>query len=805
MRRNILFFTASLLGLLFSFCEPAQAFQSGYRLSGTVVDAVSGEPLAGALIRLPDINRQMIANEKGQFVLTQVPAGHHVMEISALGFSIRVEHFELNADLVWDFRLNPNVTEHAGVIITGVGTATIIRKTPVAISTLRRQALLQSAYTNIVDAMTTLPGVSAVNTGPAIAKPIIRGLGANRIVVMQDGVRQEGQQWGDEHGIEVDEASVNGIEVVKGPASLMYGSDAMAGVVQFLTQAMPSEGMIQGHWLNGFQSNSGLLHSNLRIAGQQKGFNWGGYVTYKSAHDYSNRLDGRVLNARFSERNLGGQIGINRLCGFSHLIFSRFHQEPGLIEGDRDASAGKFLLYAGSPLERIATHADLRGRNPWIPNQQVIHDRLVSDNQWSVGSSQLKVNLAWQRNQRIEFGNPEDPNEKELYFDLNTLNYTVHWKLPTTQEWHTTIGTNGMRQENKNRGEELLIPAYRLFDVGIFAHTQRYFKNGTLSGGLRYDYRHLVSEEAFEGTEQKFIAQKNNFTNVSASVGYSWELDSALTLKANVARGFRAPTIAELASNGTHEGTNRYEYGTSSLHSERSWQYDVGFELSYDHLQIGLSAFHNSINDFIFYQKLQGVNGQDSLVEVDGEWIQAYQFEQGNARLNGLEVVFDLHPHPLDWLHWQNSFSWVQGRFSQRIDPGVPGSDRLPLIPAPRWRSEFRADAKKWRTNLRRLYSKLEIDINATQRQFFSGFETETATNGYTLVNWGMGSDVVNKKNQLMFSWHAGITNLFDVAWQSHLSRLKYTDENLTNGRSGVFNQGRNFHLKLIVPIRISQ
>jgi len=156
-------------------------------------------------------------------------------------------------------------------------------------------------------------------------------------------------------------------------------------------------------------------------------------------------------------------------------------------------------------------------------------------------------------------------------------------------------------------------------------------------------------------------------------------------------------------------------------------------------------------------------------------------------------------------LHWQNSFSWVQGRFDRLIDLAKPGSDRLPLIPSPRWRSEFRADAKKWGSHLRRLYSKLEIDVNAAQRQFFSGFDTETATSGYTLVNWGIGSDVVNKKNQWTFSWHAGITNLFDVAWQSHLSRLKYTDENSVNGRAGVFNPGRNIYFKLIVPIRISQ
>lgn len=803
-RHAFLFSLLLCLAALFFWGE-AVAAPPGFRLTGSVVDAVSGEPVAGALIRLPDINRQVISNEKGQFVLEQVPAGHHVLEVNAVGFSIWVQHVDLTDNMEWKIQLRPNITENVGVVITGVGAATTIRKTPVAISALRRQALLQSAASNIVDAMTALPGVAAISTGPAISKPLIRGLGANRIVVMQDGVRQEGQQWGDEHGVEIDEAMVNGIEVVKGPASLMYGSDALAGVVQFITQSPVTEGTIQGQWLNGYQSNSGLIHSNLRIAGQQNGINWGGYGTIKSAQDYRNRLDGRVLNSRFSEQNMGAQIGINRSQGFAHLIYTRFQQTPGLIEGDRDAASGKFLLFAGSPLERIATTDDLRGRKTWIPNQQVTHDRLVSDNQWRIGRSQLKANLAFQRNQRIEYGNPEDPTERELDFDLQTLNYTLHWQLPAIKEWHTTLGANGMRQQNKNRGEELLIPAYRLFDLGGFAHTQRYFKQGTLSGGFRYDYRHLQSDAAFEGTEQKFVALKKNFTNVSASLGYSWELDSVLTLKVNLARGFRSPTIAELASNGTHEGTNRYEYGTSSLLSERSWQFDLGFELSYDHLQVGLSAFHNDINNFIFYQKLQGVNGLDSLVDVDGEALQAFQFGQGNARLSGLELVFDLHPHPLDWLHWQNSFTWVRGRFSQRMDPALPGSDRLPMMPAPRWRSEFRADIKNWGANLRRMYSKLEIDVNATQNQFFSGFGTETATAAYTLFNWGIGADVVDRKNQLQFSWHAGVTNLFDVAWQSHLSRLKYTDENQANGRTGVFNPGRNIYLKLIVPIRITR
>lgn len=766
-------------------------------LTGKIFDAKSGEALPGASVYFADDKIGTLADANGKYILSNIPSGHHVIEITYAGYATLVEHIELNSDMEKDFKLSSVVVENQGVIVTGVSGATSIRKAPVPVTSIRKAALLQSSSTNIIDALSHVPGVSQLSTGPAISKPFIRGLGYNRVVVVNEGVRQEGQQWGDEHGVEIDELSVGRVEVLKGPASLMYGSDALAGVINFITNTPVSEGVVKGNILSNYQSNNGLLALNGNIAANKNGLNWSLYGTYKSAGDYTNKFDGKVLNSRFNEKNFGGYIGVNKSWGYSHLIFSRFDQRLGLVEGDRDDASGKFILFAGSPLERIASDADLDSRNLFVPQQRVQHNKFILDNNFAIKKSRLKVNLAYQNNQRQEFGNPENPAEKSLFFDLKTINYNVQWQFPEMKEWHTTLGVNGMQQRNDNKGEEVLIPEYSIFDMGGFVYVQRLFKKATLSGGLRFDNRSVDSKELTEGLNTKFAAFTRSFTNFSGSVGLSFEPTDALTVKGNIARGFRAPALAELASNGAHEGTNRYEYGNQNLKSETSLQLDGGLDVNYEHFSIGFSAFYNRMNDFIFYRKLESVSGGDSLINVNGDDIPAFQFDQHNAKLKGIEGSVDIHPHPLDWLHFENTMSFVRGRFDDDID----GSDNLPLIPAARLVSELRGDFKKAGKVFRSLYIKIETDKTFAQKHPFVGYDTETSTPGYTLLNAGFGSEILGNSNKILFSIYFAVNNINDISYQNHLSRLKYVAGNMLTGRNGVFNTGRNFSMKLNVPL----
>jgi len=255
--------------------------------------------------------------------------------------------------------------------------------------------------------------------------------------------------------------------------------------------------------------------------------------------------------------------------------------------------------------------------------------------------------------------------------------------------------------------------------------------------------------------------------------------------------------LAELASNGAHEGTNRYEYGEQNLKSETSLQLDGGIDIDNEHFSSGLSAFYNRMKDFIFYRKLESAFGGDSLMNVNGDFIPAFQFDQQNATLTGIEGSIDIHPHPLHWLHFENTISFVRGRFDDAID----GSENLPLIPAARLASEIKGDFKNAGKALRNLYVKLEADKTFAQKNAFIDYDTETATPGYTLLNAGLGGDVLNNKKKVLFSLHLAINNIGNIAYQNHLSRLKYAAENMVTGRNGVFNTGRNVSVKLNVPL----
>lgn len=786
----VLFF---LCGSALAFAQPATRIS----LTGKVVDAQTGEVLAGANILLAEARLGVVTDSAGTYVIKNIPSGHHTIEVSYSGFNTLVVHMDILQSTVRNFSIAPSVKEQLGVTITGVAHATSIRNAPIPVTVMRKQEMLQTPATNIIDLISRQPGVSQVSTGPAVSKPVIRGLGFNRVVVVNDGVRQEGQQWGEEHGVEIDELSVNRAEVLKGPASLMYGSDALAGVINFITNVAVPEGTVRGNVFSNYQSNNGLFGLNANIAGNRNGFNWNVYGTTRSAGDYRNRYDGNVLNSRFNERNFGGYVGLNKSWGFSHLIVSAFNQDLGLVEGRRDAATGKFLLYADSPLERIANSSDYEGHSSLVPYQNVRHYKIISDNHFNVGRHRVKLNLGFQNNLRKEFGDPENANEANMYFDLKTVTYNLQWTLPQIRDWQTTLGVSGMQQSNRNRGEETIIPAYSLFDIGAFVFTQRFFDKTTLTGGLRFDNRSIDSKELLEGGTTKFAPFTRNFSNVSGSAGISYRPTDIVTLKGNIAKGFRAPALSELASNGAHEGTYRYEIGQQNLRSEKSFQADAGIEVDYVHFNLSLNAFYNHINDFIFYRRLQNAAGSDSIIVQNGQEFQAFQFNQNTARLAGVEAVLDIHPHPLDWLHFENTFSFVRGTFTSELD----GSKNLPQIPPARLNSELRASFQKTGKSLRNFYVLVETSAVSRQLHPFTGYNTEIETPGYVLLNSGAGADFVSKKGTTLASLHLALNNITDKAYQDHLSRLKYTDVNEVTGRQGVYNMGRNFSVKLNVPL----
>ena len=253
------------------------------------------------------------------------------------------------------------------VVVTGLTGSAKMKDTPMPIMVVGQRDMQNRAFSNIIDAVASQPGVSQVTTGGGISKPVIRGLGYNRVVVVNDNVRQEGQQWGDEHGVEVDAAGVSSVEILKGPASLRYGSDALAGVMILHPQRLMAPGTIAANVSTEYQTNAGLFDYSLNMAGNHGGIDWGWRYSEKLAHAYKNKYDGYVLGSQFHERALSGLLGLRRSWGSSILRLSYYNLVPGLVEGERDEDTGEFVkpvLVDGEEDEVVAisAHQSLQGR-----------------------------------------------------------------------------------------------------------------------------------------------------------------------------------------------------------------------------------------------------------------------------------------------------------------------------------------------------------------------------------------------------------------------------------------------------------
>lgn len=675
--------------------------------------------------------------------------------------------------------------------VTGVTGDTKLKHATAPVSLITPQILKATAATNIIDAIAHQPGISQLTTGGSISKPIIRGLGYNRVVVMSEGVRQEGQQWGDEHGIEVDGSSVNSVEILKGPASLMYGSDAMAGVIILHPQAMMPEGTIRANISSEYQTNNGLFGYNLSAAGNQHGFVWDARYSQKMAHAYKNKYDGYVPGSQFAERAGRLMLGLNKSWGQSRLTWTAYHLTPSIVEGERDPETG----------DLECTTDNVKTYSKALPFQQVKHYKLVWDNSFNLANGYLKTIIGYQQNRRQEF--EEEMDEYELYFKLHTLTYDIRYLTHEFNGWKVSTGVGGMFQRSVNKGEEFLIPDYRLFDFGIYATASKSInEHWTLNGGVRYDHRRLHGDALLEEDEWRFNDFTRHFNGFIGSIGAVCNINEHFNLRMNLARGFRTPNMSELASNGVHEGSIRYELGSQQLKAEYSLQADLGLDFTSQYVSAQLSLFVNHINNYIYTHRIPQ--------EIEEGYL-TYAFTQGDARLAGFEAGVDIHP--IHSVHFSNTFSMVNARLLHQ----AASTKYIPFTPAPRWSSELKWELQHHshstvmhhhsnhtphRSLLNNLYIAANLDCFLRQSHIYSADDTETATPAYALIGLSAGTDIqLNRKK--VAELYITADNLLNNAYQSHLNRLKYADINNVTGRHGVYNMGRNITIKIVIPVEI--
>ncbi len=606
--------------------------------------------------------------------------------------------------------------------------------------------LQKKGTSTLIEGLATIPGVSQVSTGTSIGKPVIRGLSGNRVLVYSQGVRLENQQFGDEHGLGLNEAGIESVEVIKGPASLLYGSDALGGVLYFNPEKFANANEFKTDFNQKLFSNTLGSNSSLGLKTSTK--NWKFLVrgSYNTHSDYKVPDENRVTNTRYNETDF--KIGI----GYSNSKFSSVFRY----------NFNKLDL--GIPENGIAEQTISKTTN--FPKQGVYNNLLSLNNVFFFEKSKLDVDLGYITNDRSEFSDSAVAN---LRMKLKTFNYDAKFHLPKVGKFESIIGIQGMSQSNANLGSDYLIPDAKTNDFGAFGTANYELNSNIFQAGLRFDTRAIASTAHGNlGQEGYFQAINKSYTSYNASLGYKTNLFDNLSLRLNLASGFRAPNLAELTSNGVHEGTNRYEVGNSNLKTEQNVQTDLNIEYKNSHFEFFVNGFYNHVNNYIYAAPTQEV--------IEGNTV--FDYIQNNAKLYGGEIGLHFHPHPLDWLHYETSFETVTGVKQSRSF----GREYLPLIPANNWNNTIRTEfkLKNW---LDEGYTTLNISTTFNQDKV-SGFETKS--NGYTLLNLGFGGKI--KLGKTVFDINLNGNNLFDKTYIAHLSRLK-TD--------GISNIGRNIVLGL--------
>jgi iron complex outermembrane receptor protein len=728
--KNILF--ALIVGLsAFSYAQN--------KVRGTIVDA-NNSPIPGATINLPEIHKETVSDSNGMFELTNLPSGRFQIVFSYVGFESQNQIFNTNlkpTDL--NIVLQESVHQMDEVIVS-TPFQKLQSQNVMKIEFASVKELRQKGAATLIEGLATIPGVSQVSTGVSIGKPVIRGLSGNRVLVYTQGVRLENQQFGEEHGLGLNDAGVESVEVIKGPASLLYGSDAIGGVLYFNPEKFARANQSELNFNTKYFSNTLGSNSSLgyKVSGNDLKFT--ARVSNNSHADYEIPTGERVTNTRYNELDFKTGLGYSN-ANFSTVFRYNFNR-----------------LDLGIPENGIGEQST--SKNTEFPKQGIFAQILSLNNVIFFRNSKLDADIGYIANDRSEF---EDSDQASLRMKLNTFNYNVKYHLPKFGNLEAIIGTQGMHQTNTNFGEELLIPDATTNDFGFFGTANYEWNKNVLQAGIRFDNRKIVALENGEiGEEGYFAPLDKKYESFNASLGFKTNLKENTTLRLNVASGFRAPNLAELTSNGVHEGSNRYEIGNANLKNEQNVQTDLNLEYKNVHFEMYINGFYNLINNYIFIEPNGNVIDDNDV----------YDYTQANANLFGGEAGIHFHPHPLDWLHILSSFESVRG---QKKD-----GQNLPLIPANRFINTLRTEFNSTKY-FKESYAMISVEYTLKQK---NASIFETASNDYTLVNLGFGGKVTLGKTSFDVTLNAN--NLLNKSYISHLSRLK---------NDGIPNIGRNIIL----------
>ncbi|HEX6252367.1 MAG TPA: TonB-dependent receptor [Gemmatimonadaceae bacterium] len=690
---------------------------SSSTVSGSIVTPDS-TPLAQVRVQILELSRATYSDDRGLYRLREIPPGSYTLVFSRLGLAPVLRRVTVSGDMRSDVVMRPALLELAAVQAVATGMAGSVFASPQPTAVLEGSSLRASHGSSVGDALEGLPGVRSMSMSPGIGKPVIRGLSSNRVVVVDDGQRLETQQWGSDHGPNTETLGASRIEVLRGPASVLYGSDALGGVVNIVRPPPPDaigiDPFVRVRGGTAYYSNPAGLETTLGVEG--------------AAGPAGVRLSGT-------------QRGTGDLRAPGTLLLNTGNDVLNLdAAGTLRLARGGITAGYVTRRERIEIYEDPRDVPDFTGYQRIYERRGTLRANVRAGADRVDAQLTHERNERREFDDA-DATVVALGLLATTSTGQLSYHHRPLGPFSGTVGASFFDSDFTKFGRETLIPSSTTRNVAAYLFEQGDFGRLLLSAGLRFDARTL---EAVADTVLRMGDERRSWRAVTGNAGALYRVSEPIALVINIGRGFRAPSAADLFSNGYHEGTRAFERGDPSLGVESSLNIDLAVRAQTSVFNAEAGVFANRIRDYIYLKPLGSL---DTLLHASGD-----------AVLTGVEAHADYVSGRM--LALRATVDYTTGR---NTTIGVP----LTMIPPAR--ATFRVQLQpQGRGALRRPYASLTWEGNAAQRRLHPG---DVGTAGYGLAHAGAGMTLTHGNRVATFD--IAVRNLFDRRYRNFMSAYK--------------------------------
>ncbi len=780
----------------------ATAQNCNFTLSGKVIDLHDDSVLPGATLIIAGFENVTQSSIDGTYTFSKLCEGTYTIQIAHPNCATQAFKVKISGDTEKNFRLEHHLEELNAITLNA---AIFGNKTKTLFEQKITEAQLDRfSNSSLGDILNTMSGVSSLNTGNAVVKPIINGVHSSRVVVMNNGVRMEDQEWGAEHAPSIDVNTIGNITLIKGAGALKYSGDAVGGIIITEAAKIPVKDTIYGktHLSAATNGRGGTLTSTLTKSYQN---GWYGSLqgTVKRYGDYE-APDYILSNTGVFGRNIAARIGINRFDYGVEAYYSYFRNEIGILRASHIGGASDQVRAINSGVPLVIEDFTYNINDP---KQDVTH-HLFKIRGFKNFKNIGKVNLQYdfQQNQRLEFDVRRGDDADRASLDLQLSSHTVRLDLDTEKNFPINLKTGlvGQFQENvadPSTGVRRLIPDYERTTVGIYGvGNYEINENWLIEAGGRFDYIHVDAQKFYrtsfwedrnydvrfpeivvgEFGNQILTNPKLNFSNFSATLGSRYTFNDQYKLFVNYSLASRAPNPSELFSEGLHHSASRIELGDLSFDSEIAHKISLTIQKQGTIFGFSINPYLNLINDFMIIEPTeiqQTIRGN----------FQVWEYRQTDARLVGLDIDASLSfTKNLSFYH---QFSFVKG-YDRTLD--------IPLIDIPPVNTTNGFVYQN--TNLNNFRLELKSEYTFRQNEFpdtnFEVFIPETNTqelvdvstppDAYHLVHVNSSVDFkLTQKSMLHVG--ASVSNLFDTNYRNYLNRLRYYADDL----------GRNFSINL--------